>query len=225
MSYTVETLGGGFFAAVSQEHRFGTDAFLLAKFAAPRRKDRCADLCSGCGIIGLVLLRDYAPSSVEAVELLEPAHRLALISKELSGADNFFPKNADLREWRPEKPVDLIVCNPPYKAAGAGIVSSGDSAAVARHETECTVRDVCAAAKRGLRYGGRLCLCNRPERLADCISAMRENGIEPKRLQTIHKNAETPAWLILLEGRLARSSASFMKVEPPLLIDGAATSR
>ena len=30
----VESLGGGFFAALSKDHRFGTDAFLLADFAA-----------------------------------------------------------------------------------------------------------------------------------------------------------------------------------------------
>lgn len=223
MDYTVETLGGGFFAAVSAEHRFGTDAFLLAKFAGARRKDRCADLCSGCGIVGLALLRDFAPASVIAVELLEPAHRLALISKELSNAENFFPVNDDLRKWRAETPLDLIVCNPPYKAAGAGIVPSKESAALARRETECTVFDVCAAAKRNLRYGGRLCICNRPERLADCITAMRQNGIEPKRLRTVHRDSTSDAWLILLEGRFAKSTSAFMRVEPPLIIGSGAS--
>lgn len=216
--HTVETLGGGFFAAVSKEHRFGTDAFLLAEFSAAKHRDRVADLCSGCGIVGLLLLRDFQPASVTAVELLEDAHSLALISKDLSGAENFFPLNADLRQWRSPEPLDLIICNPPYKADGAGLKSSGAAAALARHEIECTLGDVCAAAKRNLKYGGRLCLCNRPERLADCISAMRENGIEPKRLQTVHKNASSGAWLILVEGRLAKSSASFMKIEPPLIV-------
>ena len=32
---------------ISKEHRFGTDAFLLADFAQARRGDRACDLCSG----------------------------------------------------------------------------------------------------------------------------------------------------------------------------------
>lgn len=213
---SVEELGGGFKVAISKEHRFGTDAFLLADFAAPKRKDRCLDLCSGNGIVGLLMLRDFQPDEVWAAEIQKSAHELAMMSKELSGAGNFFPINADLRAWRGERQFDVITCNPPYKRGGTGAESSSRAEAVARHEIECTVYDVCEAAKRNLRFGGRLCICNRPERLADCIEAMRKNGIEPKRLRTVHKNADSAAWLILLEGRLGGSG--FMKIERPLLV-------
>lgn len=213
---SVEELGGGFKVAISKEHRFGTDAFLLADFAAPKRKDRCLDLCSGNGIVGLLMLRDFQPDEVWAAEIQKSAHELAAMSKELSGAGNFFPINADLRGWRGERQFDVITCNPPYKRGGTGAESSSRAEAVARHEIECTVYDVCEAAKRNLRFGGRLCICNRPERLADCIGAMRKNGIEPKRLRTVHKNADSAAWLILLEGRLGGSG--FMKIERPLLV-------
>ena len=213
---SVEELGGGFKVAISKEHRFGTDAFLLADFAAPKRKDRCLDLCSGNGIVGLLMLRDFQPDEVWAAEIQKSAHGLAVMSKELSGAGNFFPINADLRVWRGERQFDVITCNPPYKRGGTGAESSSRAEAVARHEIECTVYDVCEAAKRNLRFGGRLCICNRPERLADCIEAMRKNGIEPKRLRTVHKNADSAAWLILLEGRLGGSG--FMKIERPLLV-------
>ena len=32
---------------ITKEHRFGTDAFLLADFARPRRGDKVCDLCAG----------------------------------------------------------------------------------------------------------------------------------------------------------------------------------
>ena len=213
---SIEDLGGGFKVAISKEHRFGTDAFLLADFASPKRKDRCLDLCAGNGIVGLLALRDFMPEEVYAIELQKPAYELSVKSKELSGAENFFPINADLRVWRGERQFDVITCNPPYKRGGTGAESSSKASALARHEIECTVYDVCEAAKRNLRFGGRLCLCNRPERLADCIEAMRKNGIEPKRLRSVHKNADSPAWLILIEGRLGGSG--FMKIERPLFV-------
>ena len=213
---SIEDLGEGYKIAISSEHRFGTDAFLLADFAAPRHKDICCDLCSGNGIVALLLLRNFQPAEVAAVEIQKKAYDLSLMSKELSGAENFLPQNCDLRGWRSGRQFDLITCNPPYKVDGTGAKSADGAEALARHEIVCTVFDVCEAAKRNLRYGGRICICNRPERLADCISAMRKNGIEPKRLRTVHKNANSPAWLILLEGRMGGSG--FMKIEPPLIV-------
>ena len=215
---SVEDLGGGFKAAVSPEHRFGIDAFLLAAFSSPKHKDRVCDLCAGGGIVGLLMLRDHAPVSVTSVEIQESAYRLSLMSKELSGAENYFPQNADLVGWRGENQFDLITCNPPYKKEGTGIMPSQDSGALIRCETACRIEDVCLTAKRNLKYGGRLCICNRPERLADCVSAMRAAGIEPKRLRTVHKNAGADAWLILLEGRLGGSG--FLKIEKPFLVYG-----
>ncbi len=211
-----ERLSESIYAAVSGEHRFGTDAFLLADFSSPRRKDFVIDLCSGCGIVGLLMIRDFAPKRVIGVELQKSAHELAIMSKERSGLSDFEPINADLREFTLEEKADLITCNPPYKSLGTGAKSRSEAEAIARHEQECSIFDVCEAARRNLRYGGRLCVCNRPERLGDCVSAMRRAGIEPKRLRSVHKTFRDPAWLILLEGRLG--GAPFLKIEPPLAV-------
>lgn len=96
---------------------------------------------------------------------------------------------------------DLVTCNPPYKAAGRGILSGTDAQQLARHETMCTLNDVCAAAKRLLRFGGRLCICQRPERLADAMITMRQNGLEPKRLQLVCRDKDSAPWLFLLMGQ------------------------
>ena len=37
----------------SPEHRFGSDALLLARFCEPKRAQKAAYLCSGCGIVAL----------------------------------------------------------------------------------------------------------------------------------------------------------------------------
>lgn len=213
---TFEKLSSGIFAAISSEHRFGTDAFLLADFASPRHKDRVIDLCSGNGIVGLLMIRDFGPERVEAVEIQKKACDLAAMSKERSNLENFRPINIDLKEYMCDFQADVITCNPPYKTLGTGAKSENPARASARHEQECDIYDVCRAAKRNLKFGGRLCICNRPERLTDCMSAMRVCGIEPKRLRTVHKTVEDAAWLILLEGRMG--GKGFMKVEAPLIV-------
>ena len=39
--FKLENLGGGITAVISKEHGFGTDALLLADFAAVRENNRC----------------------------------------------------------------------------------------------------------------------------------------------------------------------------------------
>ncbi len=86
-----ESLGEGYYVCVSQEHRFGTDAFLLADFASPRRKDRVCDLCTGGGIVALLLSRNFHPEKIYAVELQKKAYEQLLKSKEKSGAGEIEP--------------------------------------------------------------------------------------------------------------------------------------
>lgn len=223
-TYSWEELSPGVRVCISREHRFGTDAFLLADFARPRRKELACDLGSGCGIIPLLWFREKeeGPRQAWAVEVQPQAAEQLERSVEESGlTGRIIPLTADLKDLPdtvPRGSFDLVACNPPYKAAGGGILSETPAERIARHEVLCTIEDVCRAAKRLLRFGGRLCLCQRPERLADVICAMRKAGIEPKALRFVQKRPDTAPWLFLIEGK--KGARPFLKVQPPLLIQG-----
>ena len=203
---TVEKLHDGIEIVISTEHRFGTDAFLLADFAAPRHKDLVCDLCTGSGIIALLMYQNFKPRHIDAVEIQQKAHDQLRLTLERSEINCITPILGDLKHYRPEKELDLITCNPPYKISGTGAKNETEAVTIARHETMCTIDDVCAAAKRSLKYGGRLCICNRPERQCDIMVAMRSNGIEPKRVRFVSKTPETAPWLVLVDGRKGGSS-------------------
>lgn len=81
----------------------------------------------------------------------------------------------------------------PILQVGASVPDT--ARAGARHELSCTMPDVCAAAGLLLKDGGRLCVCQRPERLADVLCAMRGARIEPKRLQFVMaRPKKRPGW-------------------------------
>lgn len=82
------------------------------------------------------------------------------------------------------------------------------------------MEDVCAAASRLLRFGGRLCVCQRPERLPDMMEAMRNHGIEPKRLRMVQQRGDKAPWLVLMEGK--KGSRPFLQVEAPLIVEDGA---
>lgn len=192
-------------AAVSAVHRFGTDAILLADFAAPARGETVCELGTGCGAIALRLCAEGAPAAVYGVDISPDAIALAQ-----QGAAAFVGTPvptfavadwADPASIAPAGSFRRVVCNPPYFPPASGGLSEDAAARRARHEQPDTLRDVCRAAAWLLQFGGRFCLCHRPERLAAVLAALTAQGLEPKRLRPVQQTAYTPPWLFLLEAR------------------------
>lgn len=219
MEYKYEKLTDKIYVCASSDHRFGTDAFLLADFSQYRQKDKACDLGTGCGIIPLIMQKYRPPQVTYAVDIQEGAIEQLRLGMERSETSGIIPICADLKELWEDAPLgslDLVTCNPPYKAANAGFESVITAQRIARHEIMCNIGDVCAAAEKLLKFGGRLCVCNRPERLSDVMAAMKEHNIEPKRIRFVSKDPESAPWLFLIEGK--KGSKPFMTVEPQLYI-------
>lgn len=219
MKYKYEKLTESIYVCASIDHRFGTDAFLLTDFSQYRAKDKVCDLGTGCGIIPLLMQKYRPPQITYAVDIQEGAIEQLKLGLEHSKTSGIVPVCTDLKELWEDAPIgqlDLVTCNPPYKADNSGFQSVITAQRIARHEILCTIDDVCAAAEKLLKFGGRLCVCNRPERLSDVMFAMKSHNIEPKRLRMVSKNADEAPWLFLIEGK--KGSKPFMKIEPQLYI-------
>ena len=67
--FTFEALRNEVEICVSEDHKFGTDAFLLADFASPRHKDKVCDLGTGCGIIAVLTEMTFSPEIIYAVDI------------------------------------------------------------------------------------------------------------------------------------------------------------
>lgn len=214
-----EPLGNGFFINVSKHHTFGTDAVLLADFAHAKKADRLIDLGTGCGIIPFLMLRDGNLKTAVGVDISAEAIGLAAKTAEENGAYRFTAVNADLNDLNGR--VDfgchtLITCNPPYKAPGAGLKNPDGVCAATRHEVACTLSNIISVSARLLQTSGRLCMCQRPERLAEITAVMRANKLEPKRLRLVCKKVGEEPWLILIEGRKCGNTG--LRIEPTLYV-------
>nr|WP_316614929.1 methyltransferase [uncultured Ruminococcus sp.] len=223
----LEPLGNGVEVYVTDAHHFSTDTILLAHFAAPKNGDRIVELGTGCGTIPLLLIRDTAPQGItavdiqpEAIELLENSIRRN-INNGIERAALIHPVLGDIKEIYTQMPsgeCDLVICNPPYKLGGSGILSPDNAKKIALHETECTLDDIGAAASRLLRFGGRFVMCQRPERLTDVLTTMRAHGMEPKRLRMVQGRVAKAPKLFLCEAKRG-AKPGYMDVLPTLIIE------
>ena len=222
---SVEILDNGTRVHTAPGATFGSDALLLARFAPPRPGERALDLCSGCGIVALCWHDMGHRGPGTALELDPEASALCAASAADNGplAAHIIPVCGDLRQFclpGPERErFDLVACNPPY--FHGGIQSPAARRAAARHDDTCTLADLAACAARALRHGGRLALCQRPERLAEVCAVLCAAGLEPKRLALVKNRAGDRPWLFLLQAR--KGGKPGLEFLPDVLIaDGAA---
>lgn len=200
--------------------RFGTDAVLLADFAAPRRHDRVCDLCTGTGIIPLLLYARENTISADAVEIQPDMADMAARSMAMNGLnEKIRVLPGDLRSIRtllPHARYDLVTCNPPYGKAGGTLLNPDASKRLARHEESCAIEDVACAAAWLLQNGGRLCCVFPAARMIELSDAMRKYRMAPKRIRMVHSRVEKAAHLCLMEGML--DARPGLIIEPPLVI-------
>ena len=187
------------------QFRVSTDSMVLADFCRLPPRARVLDLGCGCGALGLLLLGAAPEVFADGIEIQPDAARQAAQNAEENGlADRFRVFCGDLRQMPPELApgsYDCVVSNPPYYSPGSGHLRREDSLSIARSELMCPLDALCAAAARALRWGGRFFLVHKPERLTDLLVTLRENRLEPKRLQFVHHHPEAGASLVLVEAR------------------------
>lgn len=172
----------------------GGDALALGDFAAVKPGWRVCDLGTGSGALLLLLARRERSLALWGVERDGLSAGTARENLRANGLEGTVLEE-DLRTCSlPAGGFDLAVSNPPYFPVGSG--GSGGSF---RSEEFCTLGELCAAAGRLVKNGGRFALCHRPERLTDLLCALRQAGLEPKRMQLAAHGPGCPPFLVLVE--------------------------
>jgi len=196
---------------------FSLDAVLLARFASVPPRGRLLDLCTGNGVIPL-LLTTRTDASIDGVEIQPRLADMARRSVELNElTDKINIVEADLREWKPEGALyDAVTVNPPYLPLQSGDYKENLHQAMARHEIGCKLEDVIAACARSVRTGGRVSMVHRPSRLVDIIDLMRRYKLEPKRIRFVHPRKDAEANMVLIEG--TRDGRPEVRLLPPVIV-------
>lgn len=202
----------------------GTDAVLLSDFAARGSVRRFCDLGCGAGVILVLLAQAFPGAQGFGLEIQPDAAETARENAAVNGvADRCEIRCGDLREKAdlPEAGAfDLVVSNPPYFPVGSGYSAPEGSRRAAREERLCTLDDLCAAAERLTRWGGRFCIVHRPERLSELFVTLTKHGLEPKRLRMVCRTEADAPSLVLVEAQ--RGANPGLTILPPLALYDAA---
>ncbi|MFC5701312.1 tRNA1(Val) (adenine(37)-N6)-methyltransferase [Cohnella faecalis] len=201
----------------SEVFSFSLDAVLLARFAALPPRGRILDLCTGNGVIPL-LLTTRTSACVDAVEIQPRLADMARRSIRLNGLEERISViEDDLRAWTPPNgEYDAVTVNPPYMPLQSGDRKENIHQAMARHEIGCTLEDVVAACARCVKTGGRVSMVHRPSRLVEITEAMRRHRLEPKRMRFVHPRSDAEANMVLIDA--LKGGRPEVRLLPPIIV-------
>jgi len=199
--------------------KFGTDAVLLSRFARMGKKDVLFDICSGTGAVGFFCHLNFSPKEIHFVEI-DPV--MSELSKKTAFANGIGEKCrfycTDIKDLAVQDGVlaDVITVNPPYFLEKSGKVNQNENLKTARHTEQFSHSILFEKAYRLLRDGGKLCLIQRAQNLAEILAKLRESRLEPKRLRLVHSNPKKEATLFLVEA--VKNGGIWMDCLPPLIL-------
>ena len=199
---------------------FGIDAVLLCSFTKVNEGDKVLDLCTGNGVIPILLKGRTKGSRFSGLEIQDINVDMAKRSVEYNGIGEFVDiVKGDVKEASGifgGASFDVVTCNPPYMKVGTGFKNPESAVAIARHEVECDFGDVAKACSHSLKLKGKAFFVHRPKHLISILEDLRREHLEPKRIQMVHSFAHSPATLVLIEG--VKGGGEQLVVESPLII-------
>ncbi|MDD2434627.1 MAG: tRNA1(Val) (adenine(37)-N6)-methyltransferase [Bacilli bacterium] len=198
------------------------DSLLLPNFITINKKiDKILDI--GCGNAPIpIILSTKTSASIIGVEIQKEVYELALQSVEANNLGNQIEIiHADINEIYSNlenNSFDIITCNPPFfKYSKESNINKNDYKTIARHEVTLNLEQIFKISKKLLKNNGIIGLVHRPERLIDIIEGMRQNNIEPKKIQFIYPRKGAIANILLIEGR--KNGNSGVKILDPIYLN------
>ena len=182
---------------------FTSDAVLLANYAKFLAGSKVVEFCAGSGVISILLSKKQKPKSIHSFEIMKEPYELSKKSVEYNNlTDKVFPINDKL-----ENSVnilgrgfaDVVVCNPPYLKTDNKYSQTSTLTEVAKTELLTTLESVIENAEKLLKFGGKLYMVHRTDRLVDVLTQLRKNKLEPKKLTIIHPNEKAEPVVFLVE--------------------------
>lgn len=185
-------------------YRFTSDSVLLSKFAKAKNNDIIADFCAGSGIVAFHFhaLNRHEKKNLRYTlfELQKELSDLSQKTAKYNGFDEFSFYQGRLQDLPKEyhEKFSLVLCNPPYETGGMD--NDEYHKAICRKEITITLKEIVQACAKALKFGGRVCMLHRADRIAEVCYTLKQSNIEVKKIQFVGGRYGAKPYLVMVEG-------------------------
>ncbi|WP_333804183.1 tRNA1(Val) (adenine(37)-N6)-methyltransferase [Sulfurospirillum sp.] len=197
-------------------YRYNSDTLLLYDFIASfTPKGEILDVGCGCGILGLLLKRDFPSIQMHLLDIQE---QNCVIAKANAEANNTSIKSFTCNNFlqtKFEHKFDMIVSNPPFYHKG-GVKNTNDALFLSRHSSALPFEAFAQKTTKTLSNRGYFCFCYDAKQIDTLMASLLGNGLNVEDICFVHPKEDKEASLVLIRAR--KNSKTLCKIHPPLFI-------
>ena len=197
-------------------YRYNSDSLLLYDFISSfKPKGKLLDVGCGCGILGLLLKRDFPALDVCLLDIQEQNCTLTRANAQQNELTCKAIECGDFLEISFEQKFDFIISNPPFYHGGS-VKSEEPSLSISRHNSALPLEKFAKKVTKTLSNRGYFIFCYDAKQLDIIAHALIENGLKIEDVLLVHVKEDKEASLVLIRAR--KSSKSLCKIHPPLFM-------
>ncbi|NOX15585.1 MAG: methyltransferase [Epsilonproteobacteria bacterium] len=196
-------------------YRYNSDTIFLYDFISKYKiSGSLLDVGSGCGILGLLIKRDFPKVDLTQIDIQE---KNASLNKKNALANNQKSEIIcdDFLEHTFEKKFDCIISNPPFYHEGS-LKSEDESLFLSRHSLALQIDKFINKTYKLLKPKGSFMFCYDAKQIDDLLVILTQAKFKVNEIKFIHVNYEKLASLVMIYAK--RESKSLCKVLPPLIL-------
>lgn len=204
------------------KYNFTSDSALLANFVSTKKNDNCVEIGCGSGVISILVNHKCNPKKIYAFEIQKSMAELAKRNIELNNLNEKIDViNAPIQEFEnyiSKSSIDVVFSNPPYmKTNDKSLVNCNEEKAISRHELKLNLQELIMCSSQLLKFGGRLFLVHRSERLFEIFQEMNRFNLQPKKMFFVSSSADKNPNIVLIEAQ--KGAKPGLKVLPTLIVN------
>lgn len=177
-------------------------------------KGEILEIGSGCGIIGILLKRDFPKINLNLLEILKENVE---ICKKNCEENKILASiiSADFRDYECEKKFDFIISNPPFYRSN--ITKSQDKFLnFAKNSENLPFEIFVKNANKILKPNGSLIFCYKADKIDEIFEILKTFKFKITTIKFCHSKKNKSANLILIKAQ--KSSKSLVEILPPIFI-------
>ena len=199
----------------TNSYRFNSDTVFLYNFISKLNiKGSVLDIGSGCGILGLLVKRDFPNINLTQIEIQE---KYAFLSTQNAAINNIKSNIIceDFLNFDFQDKFDFIITNPPFYHKGT-LKSKDHSLYLSRHSDALAFDKLAKKAYKTLNQKGGFVFCYDAKQTDLLFKSLLEAKFNVNEVQFVHVNKEKDASLVIVYAK--RESKSLCKFLPPLIL-------
>ena len=198
-------------------YRYNSDTLFLYDFIASfsPKKGSLLDVGCGCGILGLLLKRDFECLEVSLLDIQEDNCSISCKNALHNHLNIHEVIHDDFLTYSFAKKYDYIVSNPPFYHQNT-LKSTDEHLCTSRHSSYLPLEALIKKTSQILSNRGYVLLCYDAKQSDTLIHLLHQEKLKVENIRFVYTKLGAEASLILVCAR--KNSKTACKIEPPLVV-------